>query len=269
MKQPQEVLPRNNSRDVMAVDNRSGKSFSSKVRKHFAQEVSTDHADILMLICCLITGFLDSTLYNAFKTFVSMQTGNTIFVALGASGQNNRPFGWARSLVSIGFFCIGSFTFSRCHRFFGPLQRSTLIASFLLQSCCILIAAALVQGGAIEGTVPAGLENYWNQIAPIALLSFQSSGQIVSSRVLGVGEVPTIVITSLLCDLLSDPLLFSPATQNSKRNRRAIAFVLTLVGAIVGGWVSKITRSVSPMLWVAGGCKVVLTLGWGFWKGKS
>lgn len=64
MKQPQEVLPRNNSRDVMAVDNRSGKSFSSKVRKHFAQEVSTDHADILMLICCLITGFLDSTLYN-------------------------------------------------------------------------------------------------------------------------------------------------------------------------------------------------------------
>ncbi|KAB8297788.1 hypothetical protein EYC80_001587 [Monilinia laxa] len=243
MKQPQEILPHNNSMDVMTADNRSEKSFSSKMRKHFAQEVSTDHADILMLICCLITGFLDSTLYNAFKTFVSMQTGNTIFVALGASGQNNRPFGWARSLVSIGFFCIGSFTFSRCHRFFGPLQRSTLIASFLLQSCCILVAAALVQGGAIEGTVPAGLENYWNQIAPIALLSFQSAGQIVSSRVLGVGEVPTIVITSLLCDLLSDPLLFSPATQNSKRNRRATAFVLTLVGAIVGGWVSKITKS--------------------------
>ncbi|RAL65697.1 hypothetical protein DID88_005365 [Monilinia fructigena] len=241
----------------MTADNRSEKSFSSKMRKHFAQEVSTDHADILMLICCLITGFLDSTLYNAFKTFVSMQTGNTIFVALGASGQNNRPFGWARSLVSIGFFCIGSFTFSRCHRFFGPLQRSTLIASFLLQSCCILVAAALVQGGAIEGTVPAGLENYWNQIAPIALLSFQSAGQIVSSRVLGVGEVPTIVITSLLCDLLSDPLLFSPATQNSKRNRRAIAFVLTLVGAIVGGWVSKITKSVSPMLWVAGGSSMI------------
>jgi len=25
-----------------------------------------------------------------------MQTGNTIFVGLGASGQNARPFGWAR-----------------------------------------------------------------------------------------------------------------------------------------------------------------------------
>ncbi|KAI9649753.1 hypothetical protein NHQ30_002334 [Ciborinia camelliae] len=164
--------------DITRAGNRTEKSFSAKMKKHFAQEVSTDHADILMLICCLITGFLDSTLYNAFKTFVSMQTGNTIFVAL------------------------------------------------------------------------------------------ESAGQIVSSRVLGVGEVPTIVITSLLCDLLSDPLLFSPVTQNSKRNRRAIAFVLTLVGAIVGGWVSKVTKSVSPMLWVAGGCKIILTLGWGFWKGK-
>ncbi|ESZ97743.1 DUF1275 domain protein [Sclerotinia borealis F-4128] len=269
MKETEETLPHTNRMDIIRADNRSEKPFSAKMKKHFAQEVSTDHADILMLVCCLITGFLDSTLYNAFKTFVSMQTGNTIFVALGASGQNNRPFGWARSLVSIGFFCIGSFIFSRSHRFFGPLQRSTLIGSFLLQSCCILLAASLVQSDVIEGTVPAGLENYWNQIAPIALLSFQSAGQIVSSRVLGVGEVPTIVITSLLCDLLSDPLLFSPVTQNSKRNNRAVAFVLTVVGAIVGGWVSKVTKSVSPMLWVAGGCKICLTLGWGFWKGRA
>lgn len=95
-------------------------------------------------------------------------------MALGASGQNNRPFGWARSLCSIGCFCIGSFFFSRVHRFFGPLQRSTLMGSFLLQSCCILVAAALVQGGAIEGAVPAPVENFWNQLAPIALLSFRT-----------------------------------------------------------------------------------------------
>lgn len=82
------------------------------------------------------------------------------------------------------------------------------------------------------------------------------------------GEVPTIVITSLLCDLLSDPLLLASVTQNPKRNRRAIGFTLTLVGAIVGGWVSKVTKSVSPMLWVAGGCKMVLTIVWGLWKEK-
>ncbi|TGO13631.1 hypothetical protein BTUL_0066g00200 [Botrytis tulipae] len=263
-----EALPHHNSMDITRPGDPTEKPFHAKMKKHFAQEVSTDHADILMLICCLITGFLDSTLYNAFKTFVSMQTGNTIFVALGASDQNNRPFGWARSLISIGFFCIGSFTFSRCHRFCGPLQRSTLIASFLIQSCCILLSASLVQGFVIEGNVPADLGTHWDQVGPIALLSFQAAGQIVSSRFLGVGEVPTIVITSLLCDLLSDPLLFASVTKNPKRNRRAIAFVLTMVGAIVGGWVSKVTKSVSPMLWVAGGCKIVLTLVWGLWKEK-
>ncbi|CAD6448802.1 98026ac7-f96f-4e93-9fbd-6051928ce9a1 [Sclerotinia trifoliorum] len=269
MKETEESsLPRTNSVDIERSDNGTEKPFSARMKKHFAQEVSTDHADILMLLCCLITGFLDSTLYNAFKTFVSMQTGNTIFLALGASGQNNRPFGWARSLISIGFFCFGSFVFSRFHRFLNPLQRSTLVASYLLQSCCILLAASLVQGGVIEGAVPAGLINYWNQIAAIALLSFQAAGQIVSSRLLGVGEVPTIVITSLLCDLLSDPALFARPSANVKRNRRAIAFTLTLLGAIVGGWVSKITKSVSPMLWVAGGCKILMTLTWGCWKQK-
>lgn len=59
MKQPQEALPH-----IIRPDNRAEKSFHAKMKKHFAQEVSTDHADILMLICCLITGFLDSTLYN-------------------------------------------------------------------------------------------------------------------------------------------------------------------------------------------------------------
>ena len=35
-----------------------------RVRKYFDAEVSTDHADILMLLCCLISGFIDSTTYD-------------------------------------------------------------------------------------------------------------------------------------------------------------------------------------------------------------
>lgn len=37
---------------------------SLRVRKYFDAEVSTDHADILMLLCCLISGFIDSTTYD-------------------------------------------------------------------------------------------------------------------------------------------------------------------------------------------------------------
>ena len=45
------------------------------LRAHLIEEVSTAHADILLLTCCLISGLVDSTIYNAYGTFVSMQTG--------------------------------------------------------------------------------------------------------------------------------------------------------------------------------------------------
>lgn len=40
------------------------KKHGVQVKNHFDAEVSTDHADILMLFCCLISGFMDSTTYN-------------------------------------------------------------------------------------------------------------------------------------------------------------------------------------------------------------
>ena len=45
-------------------------------KKYFFAEVSTNHADILFLASCLISGLVDSTVYNAYGTFVSMQTGS-------------------------------------------------------------------------------------------------------------------------------------------------------------------------------------------------
>lgn len=44
------------------------------LEKHFSVQVSTSHADVPLLICCIISGLVDSTIYNAFGTFVSMQT---------------------------------------------------------------------------------------------------------------------------------------------------------------------------------------------------
>ncbi|KAF4307794.1 hypothetical protein GTA08_BOTSDO03866 [Botryosphaeria dothidea] len=252
-----------------AGDNRRG----GPLTRRLAAELSPDHVDIPLLACCLCSGLTDSTLYNAYSTFVSMQTGNTIFVALGASGQNTKPYGWARSLCSIGCFVLGSLFFSRLSAWLGPKRRRTLTLSFSLQSIFIIVAAAIVQGGAINGSVPQPATNgsavRWNELAPVALLSFQSAAQIVSSRTLGLSEVPTVVVTSLLCDLMSDTQLLAPPLANVKRNRRMTAFVLTLVGAIAGGWISKGTGGVEYALWVVAGIKLIITLGWLLWKQKT
>ena len=45
-----------------------------RLTKHLAVEVTTSGGDIVLLICCIISGLVDSTIYNAYGTFVSMQT---------------------------------------------------------------------------------------------------------------------------------------------------------------------------------------------------
>ncbi|OOQ89554.1 DUF1275 domain protein [Penicillium brasilianum] len=234
-------------------------------------EVDPRHADLLLFTCCLTSGLVDSTIYKAYNTFVSMQTGNTIFVGLGASNQNSRPFGWARSLTSIGCFVIGCFLFARLNRLIGARRRGSLMLSFLIQACIIVITAALVQGGVVSSAVDdddiSNSITRWDQEVPIVLLSLQSAGQIVASRALGFNEIPTVVITSLLCDLMSDPKLF--LLRNEKRNRRTIAFILTLVGAVVGGWVTKATGDIAPILWVAAGIKFIVVGAWGMWRTKA
>ncbi|KAK7746523.1 hypothetical protein SLS62_009386 [Diatrype stigma] len=132
--------------------------------------------------------------------------------------------------------------------------------------------SSIRHGGVIDGSYPSQRDPNdvdFTELAPIALLSFQAAGQIVNSRGLGMGEVPTVVITSLLCDLVSDENVLAPLKRNVKRNRRAIAFVLTLAGAICGGWLSKATGAVQPSLWFVACIKGLIVLYWFNWRYQS
>ncbi len=225
-----------------------------------------------MLICCLISGLVDSTIYNAYGTFVSMQTGNTIFLGLGGSTGHttSKPYGWAKSLVSISCFCLGCFFFSHVSRMLGGLKRGTLITSFLLQTFIIAIAAASAQVGIVEGTLRnISTDIDWRQLLPIALLSFQSAGQIVGSRTLGLAEIPTVVLTSMLHDITTDPALIAPWGKNVKRNRRVAAFFAILAGAVAGGFVAAKTGRMQFPLWIAAGLKLGVVGAWIVWPAKE
>ncbi|PYI07348.1 DUF1275 domain protein [Aspergillus sclerotiicarbonarius CBS 121057] len=243
---------------------------ASPVVTYVRAEINTKYADFLLLACCFCSGLLDSTMFNEYNTFVSMQTGNTIFVGLGASQQDTRKYDWARSLTAIVCYAIGSFIFSRINGFLGPKRRGTLVAAFLLQVVLLIIAAALVQSHVIVGDLADAdatpYITHWSQEATIVLLSMQSAGQTVASRVLGYNEVPTVVITSLLCDLMMDPKVF--LLRNEKRDRRIVAFVLTLVGAIAGGWISRATGNLWPALWIIAGIKFLIAVALSFWHVK-
>jgi hypothetical protein len=172
--------------------------------------------------------------------------------------------------VAIILYLIGCYFFSQSRRI-HPHRRLTLAASFVLQAILIFVAAAIVQRHVVPS--PAGYHEVdpadarFIELLPIGFLAFQSGGQIVASRILGLDEVPTIVLTSLFCDLVSDPHML--AKYNVKRNRRVASAITLFVGGIIGGWLSRSNAGMSAALWLAGAVKVVIALSWLLWKAKA
>lgn len=103
-------------------------------------------------------------------------------------------------------------------------------------------------------------------LLPLAMMSFQSAGQIVASRMLDYTELPTVVLTSTYCDLMVDPALFTaPLLENPKRNRRFVSAVVLMLGAALGGYLTR-GQSIAGALWIAASIKVAIGAAWLFWR---
>ncbi|KAJ5190351.1 uncharacterized protein N7498_009336 [Penicillium cinerascens] len=245
----------------------------STLSRQWKQNLDPTHADLVCLLLCFLTGLCDSSAYNAWSCFLGMQTGNTIFLGLGASGQpKTKPWGWLKSLVSIVSFFAGAMIFSAIMRRVGALRRGTLFVSFLVQSILIIIAAGIIQADLIPHTpsdMSLGGGRLFLELIPIGLLAFQSAGGMTCSRSLGFNEIPTVVLTSVYFDIASDPKIAQKPTSNAKRNRRIGGVVSLLIGAIVGGWLSRSSGGMESALWMAAGLKLVAAAGWLFWKAAA
>ncbi|CAM1501223.1 Fc.00g103850.m01.CDS01 [Cosmosporella sp. VM-42] len=270
--------------DERTVDSKHSDE-SSTFSHRWTTDIDTQWGDLILLACFLIAGLVDSAAFNMYGCFVSMQTGNTIFVGLGVSGQpeNLPPQAWARCLLAIICFAFGALFFSNFHRYFGAHKRWVFVASFAIQATLTAIVAIIATTGAVSNH-PKGRETIhrdgliietveekfpWSDLAPITLLAFQSAGQIVASRVLKYNAMPTIVLTSLYCDLMSDAKLFTaPITDNADRNRRAIGAILLFAGSVAGGFMSKSWVGFSGSLWIAAFLKTCMVIAWCLWKPK-
>lgn len=293
------LAPTAAARRPQASDSRAPRKQSPSWLSRITDDIHLSRADMPILACCAVSGLCDSVAFNAAGVFVSMQTGasftvkeyiaqrnvartnaptgNTIFLALGASSlPAGQPFLWVKALSSIAAYWIGCFVFSKS-RHFHPQRKATLSISFLIQAIFIFAAAALAQSHAVADFALASLgsgnvvkpSDHPIVVLPLALLAFQFGGQIVTSRVLGFNEVPTNVLTSVYCDLLSDPALLAPFHKNPKRNRRLAAAVLLVAGGISGGWVQRSRAGMSLALWIAGGIKFIIAFAWIAWPSRQ
>lgn len=195
--------------------------------------------------------------------------GNTVYVGLGVSGQpSSQPWRWVKSGTSILAFILGSFLFSRFMRYLGPLRRSTMILATLLQALLTVISAGLSSFNVVPSNAGDLLPGNYIVLLPLALLAAQSGGQCVLSRVLGYGEIPTVVLTSAYCDLAMDENIFSSVQGNSKRNRRVGSMAMIILGATIGGFLTK-RGDIGPALWVVAAIKVVMAGSWVVWRSEG
>lgn len=185
-----------------------------------------------------------------------------MYVGLGvvAPDESNR---WLRSIISIGCFCLGSAFFSNFHRLLTPRRRWVLVSSFTIQMIFTMIAALMVTHG--PKTSPDGPMEVWVGV-PLALIAFQSAGQAVTSRVVQYNGLTSVVLTSIYCDLFSDQRLFSAGLgQNPERNRRIVAPLMLLIGAIFGGLFAHSSAGFVGALWTVVAMKAVAVVAWSLW----
>ncbi|KAJ6442802.1 hypothetical protein O9K51_03977 [Purpureocillium lavendulum] len=241
------------------------KSMLVRWRKQLRAEVSRSWADLVLLLCYVVTGLLDSSSTQVWGAFVSMQTGNTVYVGLGLASLIYPPTSprLYKSGISLLSFCVGSFFFARFHRYFSPKRRWVLCVSFGAQALLTVAAACIVTFARASDDKDAV---DWTVLVPLALVAFQSCGQAVTSRALKYNALTSVVLTSIYCDLFSDQDLF--ALHNVERNRRAAAPLLLLLGAIAGGVFSHSSVGIAGALWTAAAIKLAMVVMWFFWPAE-
>ncbi|OJJ30913.1 hypothetical protein ASPWEDRAFT_119845 [Aspergillus wentii DTO 134E9] len=234
---------------------------------YLSSEIDTKWSDIPLIVCCYVGGLIDGLSYNYWGNFSNMQTGNTIFIALGVAGKPDHPdMLWAKSLIAVCAFLLGNIVFIHGGRLLGSTRRISLILSFALQAGLILGTAILVHTVPPMPDNPTSVE--WRKVVPILLISFQSAGQLTASRILGFPEIPTVLLTALVCDLLLDAKLYQrPLQANPKRNRRIGALLMHFFGSMTAGGMAKHV-GLAGGLFLAAAAKGAITVSWFFWKEK-
>jgi uncharacterized membrane protein YoaK (UPF0700 family) len=244
------------------------KALGARLRNHLNEDVSLERADLILLYAYFLTGLLDTSATAMWGTFVSMQTGNTVFLALGLAGPATSSR-WIKSGISLLSFCIGSFFFSRLHQAVSPRRRWVLLVGIIIQVLCIAAAALIVTFTPQTDEPGNGHDLHWHILLPLSLVAFQSSGQAVVSRTLKHRTLTSVALTSLYCDLFSDEELVASIADNVERNRRVAAISMLFVGALCGGAWSKLEIGMTGALWTAVVMKSAYIVAWWVWKAED
>lgn len=201
-----------------------------------------------------IAGLVDAvTFLKLGEVFVANMTGNVVLLGLGIGGAKEISIGG--SFVAIAAFMVGALTGGRLSRRAGESGAHLLLVTTIVEIVLMLAAAAAAY---VFGT--GGLSGYAIIAALAALMGLQNA----SVRSLGIADITTTVITTIMAGIAADS---TPAGGTNTRVRRRLGSVLLMFGGALIGAMLVFTFGVSPTLAAAALTLAVLSL-WA-WRLRS
>ncbi|CAD6579257.1 MAG: hypothetical protein CYPHOPRED_000836 [Cyphobasidiales sp. Tagirdzhanova-0007] len=188
-------------------------------------DIAAEGVPAQLCVLGFATGVLDAVSFPAYRIFLSNQTGNTIFLFLGAIGLIDRTV-LANTAASLGTFLTFLLVSGQLGNHIGRRRRWWLLLSNAIQSGLILLIAILH----VTAVTP---DLGYSRFVPISLLSAGSGMQVAMARTLECPEVPTAMLTTPFADLLTDPEIFKLGRSSSRDKR--IAYISCICsGALIG-----------------------------------
>lgn len=106
---------------------------------------------------------------------------------------------------------------------------------FFVAGAAVLVASTRDNNNDNENYGRNGSKLRWEEIFPITLIAFQSSGQAVTSRVLKFPGLTSVVLTDVYCDSFASPDCFTLSVYSDVEERRQVAAIIcVLIGTLMG-----------------------------------
>ncbi|EMD30979.1 hypothetical protein CERSUDRAFT_89537 [Gelatoporia subvermispora B] len=247
-------------------------------KAHFMGDVDPVQSTLPLSAYCFMTGFIDSISFTAVFVWCAFQTGNSVQLALalarlfsGPAGQRDTSFHIAdkQALTSLLTFIFGSFI-GRIGDRMGCKSRAWLSLGTMIQAL-FTMAAALAAWKSGQGSVADDRgDPAWTNALTFVAIGFMSASmglQGIMGKRVNTQFTTTIVLTTVWCELMADPKLFSLNRRIISRDHKVIGILSLFVGGFVGR--ALIDAIGSPgTLGIGCGFRVLIAVWWLFVPSK-
>jgi len=255
---------------------RASVSTPMRIWSYLLTDVDPIKSTIPLAAYCFMTGFIDSVSFTAIFVWCGFQTGNFLQLSLalarlfsGPPGHRDMTFHRAdqQALTSLISFNMGAFVGLVGNKM--PMTRLWLTIGTFTQAIFTMIASIAIWKND-QGSIAANRgDPAWTNLLSFVCVAFMSASlglQGIMGKRLNTQFTTTIVLTTVWCELMADPKLFSLRPVIT-RDHKLIAAASLFIGGFIGrALVDQI--GAAGTLGIGAGIRVIIALGWIFVPAK-